>query len=153
MELVFSFHAPQYSNAKKKSGIQSGFIKKQKWSNMKKTALFIELPSEKENSLHENTSNDASLFKSLQKRQSELKKGIGKRFRTKTQKGFLNIHSDPDSEPYCLDNVIGQLPEGEIVTSFDICDDWVYHDGGKFSEQGWSIREFGGFTWLEPLEE
>ena len=89
----------------------------------------------------------AVLYEELKHRQVQLDKGIGKRYKTRTQKGFLNIHSDPHSGPYNLDNVIGQLQEGQIVKSIEpSVDDWIHHDAG-----GWSISNFEGFTFLEPL--
>lgn len=98
---------------------------------------------------------DAFVLHDLQKRQYQLEKGIGKRYQTMTQKGFLNIHSDPYSEPYCLDNVIGQLCEGQIVTAIDVHEDWIRHDAKieGTDQYGWSIRTFGGFTWLQALDD
>lgn len=95
-----------------------------------------------------NTDDTASFFRSLQKRQADLNRGIGRRYVTRTQRGFLNVHEDPKSGPYAVDNIVGRLEEGEIVTSLGKFEDWIEHDGG-----GWSIAEFGGFTWLELLEE
>lgn len=69
------------------------------------------------------------------------------RFLVRTQRGFLNVHSEP-GDPYRHDNVVGRLWEGQIVTGFEQQGDWLRHDGG-----GWSIRFHGGFEWLRPLEE
>jgi len=89
----------------------------------------------------------SALYEELKRRQVQLEKGIGKRYKTRTQKGFLNIHSDPHSGPYDVDNIIGQLQEGQIVRSVGPpIDDWIHHDAG-----GWSISKFEGFTFLEPL--
>lgn len=91
---------------------------------------------------------DSSLWKSLQRRQSALQQGVGKRYVTRTQKGFLNVHYEP-TDPHDMDNVVGQLQEGQIVTSTGPTRGfWVPHDGG-----GWSISKYGGFTWLEPIDE
>ena len=38
------------------------------------------------------TSSDDSLLRALKQRQEEVEKGIGKRYITRTQKGFLNVH-------------------------------------------------------------
>mmetsp|Transcript_11410 Transcript_11410/g.17975 ORF Transcript_11410/g.17975 Transcript_11410/m.17975 type:complete len:106 (-) Transcript_11410:22-339(-) len=73
--------------------------------------------------------------------------GAGRRFKVCTQAGFLNVHSDP-SDPFRTDNVVNQLMEGEIVESVGPPEgDWEQHDGG-----GWSVRVFGGFEWLRPIE-
>jgi hypothetical protein len=94
------------------------------------------------------TTEDASLLQSLKYRQEALKHGIGKRYVTRTQKGFLNVHYEP-SDPYNTSNIVNQLEEGQIVRSTGPPRGaWVPHDAG-----GWSIAKFGGFTWLEPIEE
>lgn len=93
-------------------------------------------------------SQDADLLASLGRRQKALQMGIGKRFVTRTQKGFLNVHYEP-TDPYDTNNIVRQLQEGEIVTSTGPTRGfWIPHDRG-----GWSIAKFGGFTWLEPIEE
>jgi hypothetical protein len=93
-------------------------------------------------------SQDADLLASLGRRQKALQLGIGKRFVTRTQKGFLNVHYEP-TDPYDTNNIVRQLQEGEIVTSTGPKRGfWIPHDRG-----GWSIAKFGGFTWLEPIEE
>jgi hypothetical protein len=93
-------------------------------------------------------SQDADLLASLERRQKALQLGIGKRFVTRTQKGFLNVHYEP-TDPYDTNNIVSQLQEGEIVTSTGPKRGfWIPHDRG-----GWSIAKFGGFTWLEPIEE
>ena len=84
----------------------------------------------------------------LKIRQDQLKKGIGKRYIVRTQQGFLNVHSDAKN-PFALDNIVGQLGEGDVVTSIGVDDgDWVCHDKG-----GWSIARFSNFTWLVPIDE
>jgi hypothetical protein len=89
------------------------------------------------------------LFASLKARQEALEQAIGKRYRVRTQKGFLNVHASYQDGPYAIDNIVNQLEDGEIVTSTGSCiDDWIPHDAG-----GWSIAVFGGFTWLEPLDD
>jgi hypothetical protein len=94
-------------------------------------------------------SEQGDMFASLKARQDDLEQGIGKRFRVRTQRGFLNVHSTYEDGPYANDNVVNQLEEGQIVTSVSPrVDDWVHHDAG-----GWSIAMFGGFRWLEPLDE
>lgn len=91
---------------------------------------------------------DSLLIESLKKRQNALQQGIGKRYITRTQQGFLNIHYEP-TDPHDVNNVVGTLEEGQIVTSTGPTRGfWVPHDGG-----GWSISKYGGFTWLEPIEE
>ena len=93
------------------------------------------------------------LYESLRRRESDLSKGIGRRYVCRTQIGFLNVHSDPDGGPFDTSNVVGQLLEGQVVTSVAPTDGdrdgpWIRHDAG-----GWSISEYGGFTWLEALDE
>ena len=88
------------------------------------------------------------LYKSLQERQDELKRGIGKRFVVRTQKGFLNVHSSLEYGPFATDNIVCQLEDGQVVTSIDRIGAWVRHDQG-----GWSIARYGGFVFLQPLEE
>mmetsp|Transcript_3817 Transcript_3817/g.5738 ORF Transcript_3817/g.5738 Transcript_3817/m.5738 type:complete len:151 (-) Transcript_3817:160-612(-) len=88
------------------------------------------------------------LHAALKIRQDQLKKGIGKRYIVRTQQGFLNVHSE-STNPFALDNIVGQLAEGDVVTSIDAYEgDWVCHDKG-----GWSIASFRNFTWLEPIDE
>ena len=94
------------------------------------------------------SSDDSSVFQALKDRQKQLKLGIGKRYITRTQKGFLNVHYEP-SDPYDTENVVHRLAEGDIVTSTGPQrGSWIPHDAG-----GWSIAKFGGFTWLEPIDE
>jgi hypothetical protein len=94
---------------------------------------------------NEGSLDNATLLKDLQSRQDELKQGIGKRFKVKTQNGFLNVHSDTSS-PFAIENICGKLAEGEIVTSTGPnVGDWVNHDG---CGGGWSISKFGGWQWL-----
>jgi hypothetical protein len=89
------------------------------------------------------------LFASLKARQEELRNGVGKRYRVRTQKGFLNVHSSHQDGPYAVDNIVGQLEEGDIIAATGPrIDDWIPHDAG-----GWSIAVHGGFTWLEPLDD
>jgi hypothetical protein len=94
------------------------------------------------------SSDESCLFTSLQDRQDALKQGIGKRYITRTQKGFLNVHYEP-SDPLDASNIVNQLGNGDIVMSTGPSRGlWIPHDGG-----GWSISKFGGLTWLEPIEE
>lgn len=96
----------------------------------------------------EETTDDTSWMESLKKRQRALKQGIGKRYVTRTKLGFLNIHYEP-TDPHDTNNIVGRLAEGQIVTSTGPTRGfWVPHDGG-----GWSISKYGGFTWLEPIDE
>ena len=93
---------------------------------------------------------DSLLSKDLQARRDQLKNGIGRRYKARTQRGFLNVHNDTSS-PFSTRNIIGQLAEGQVVTSIGPNEgDWVNHDafGG-----GWSISNFGGWQWLIPLED
>jgi hypothetical protein len=89
-----------------------------------------------------------SLYRSLKDRQKELKHGIGRRYVCRTQRGFLNVHERPGN-PFDVDHIVGQLHDGQIVTSTGPPHgSWVQHDGG-----GWSISVYGGFTWLEQLKD
>ena len=92
--------------------------------------------------------NDSSLYESLRLRRKELADGIGRRYITRTQRGFLNVHDTYEYKPYVIDDIVGRLEEGQIVTSIGNAGDWIKHDAG-----GWSISKFRGFTWLEPLDE
>jgi hypothetical protein len=95
------------------------------------------------------TEEQQDLLASLRSRQQELEKGIGRRYRVRTQLGFLNVHSSYKDGPWATHNIVSQLGEGDIVTSTGSqIGDWIPHDGG-----GWSIAVFGGFTWLQPLED
>ena len=96
----------------------------------------------------ETIADSSLLLESLAARKEQLEKGIGKRYLVRTQKGFLNVHKTPEDGPYATDNIVNQLVEGQVVTSLDRVGDWIQHDAG-----GWSISSFGGFTWLEPLQE
>lgn len=91
---------------------------------------------------------ESGFFRDLENRKLALKNGIGRRYVTRTQQGFLNIHYEP-TDPFRTDNVVGQLQEGQIVTSTGPTRGfWIPHDGG-----GWSVCKHGGFTWLEPIKE
>lgn len=91
---------------------------------------------------------DADLHKSLRNRQMSLHDGVGKRYVVRTQKGFLNVHLEPTSA-FDTGNIISQLKDGQVVTSTGPTRGiWVRHDGG-----GWSVADYQGFTWLEPLDE
>ena len=71
------------------------------------------------------------------------------RYQVCTQKGFLNVHSDPRSGPFATDNVTNKLEEGAIVTSVgEPFGTWIHHDSG-----GWSISKYEGHTWLKPVDE
>ena len=87
------------------------------------------------------------LYASLRARQDEIKAGGGIRYKVQTQRGFLNVHSEPE-DPFATHNIVSQLQEGQIVTSVGPpSGTWVQHDAG-----GWSVREFGGFQWLVPID-
>lgn len=94
-----------------------------------------------------NDDDDINIFKSLEKRKKELTEGIGKRYVTRTQRGFLNVHSEP-TDPFDTSNIVGQLVDGDIVVSTTKNGPWIQHSGG-----GWSISIYEGFTWLQPIEE
>lgn len=97
-------------------------------------------------SVEDNVSN-SYISKALKKRQKDLQIGIGKRYMVRTQRGFLNVHSDTRSV-YEMDNVVGRLEEGQIVTSIGPDEgEWVKHNEG-----GWSIRFYEGFTWLVEID-
>jgi hypothetical protein len=69
------------------------------------------------------------------------------RYTVRTQQGFLNIHSSPDS-PHNLENVVGQLYEQEQVVALEHRPGWVRH------ERGWSVSRvrFDNWLWLVPEE-
>lgn len=88
------------------------------------------------------------LLASLRDRKKALEQGIGKRYKTRTQKGFLNVHMEP-GDPYNTANIVNQLEEGEIVTSTGPSrGPWIKHDKG-----GWSISIYYGHVWLEELRD
>jgi len=94
------------------------------------------------------TPDSSEIYQALNDRLADMEQGIGKRYVCRTQRGFLNIHKEP-GDPYNTHNIVGQLREGDIVTSMGPNRGaWVRHDGG-----GWSISVFGGFVWLEELHE
>jgi hypothetical protein len=103
---------------------------------------WIGQPSTTENGATEN-----SLHKALEERQEELKRGIGRRFVVRTQRGFLNVHSCMSMGPFCTDNIVKQLSDGDIITSKNIVGSWIQH------EEGWSIARYEGFTFLQPVKE
>jgi hypothetical protein len=87
------------------------------------------------------------LYKELRTKLSTLEQGIGKRYRTRTRLGFLNIHKQP-TDPFDTSNVVGKLYDGQIITATGPSrGDWIVHDGG------WSISRFQGFQWLESLQD
>lgn len=95
-----------------------------------------------------NYPSDDDISNSLERKVRELDLGIGKRYIIRTQQGFLNVHYEP-SDPYMLENVVNQLSDGQIVTATGPKRGiWIPHDGG-----GWSVCKYGGFTWLEPIDE
>jgi len=95
-----------------------------------------------------NSATDDQISSSLNRKIKELELGIGKRYIIRTQRGFLNVHYEP-SDPYMSENVVNQLSDGQIVTATGPKRGiWVPHDGG-----GWSVSKYGGFTWLEPIDE
>ena len=69
------------------------------------------------------------------------------RYTVRTQQGFLNIHSSPES-PDNLENVIGQLYEEEEVVALEHRPGWVRHG------RGWSVSRvrFDDWVWLVPEE-
>ena len=88
------------------------------------------------------------LHSQLQARQRSLQHGVGKRYIVRTQRGFLNVHYEP-SDPFDTSNIVGQLSEGDIVTSTaPHRGNWIAHDRG-----GWSIARHGGFTWMKEIVE
>ena len=96
------------------------------------------------------TSDDATL-QSLRERVSELRLDAASpspKFRVTTMRGFLNVHTDP-SDPHRLDNCVGRLPDGEVVSALaqNADETWILHDHG-----GGSIRVFEGFEWLVPVD-
>jgi len=98
--------------------------------------------------LSEDYPSDDQISNSLNRKMKEIDLGIGKRYITRTQRGFLNVHYEP-SDPYMLANVVNQLSDGQIVTATGPTRGrWIPHDGG-----GWSISKHSGFTWLEPIDE
>jgi len=100
-------------------------------------------------STEEAAASTASIYADLRAREKQIKLGVGRRFVVRTTRGFLNIHDDPSKGPFRVDNIVGQLVEGQVVTSVgEPHGDWVQHDSG-----GWSIAEYNDFTWLEPIEE
>lgn len=90
---------------------------------------------------------ESSLHKALEERREELKRGIGRRFVVRTQRGFLNVHSCMSKGPFCMDNIVQQLSDGDVITSKNIIGSWIQH------EHGWSIARYQGFVFLEPVEE
>ena len=69
------------------------------------------------------------------------------RYTVRTQQGFLNIHSSPES-PDNLENVVGQLYEEEQIVALEHRPGWVRH------ERGWSVSRvrFDDWVWLVPEE-
>ena len=100
----------------------------------------------------------SAVYDALAVRLTALDQGIGKRYLCRTQKGWLNVHQEP-GDPYNTHNVIGQLRQGQVVTSIGPPRGaWIRHDGGGGDDDGetgggWSISIFGGFTWLEELQD
>lgn len=84
---------------------------------------------------------DSSTFsfaQALRERQAQLQKGIGKRY--KVAGPAIKVHSSMLEGPFCTENLVGFLQEGDVVTSIDkIGDYWIKHDGGGDPEKaGWS---------------
>jgi hypothetical protein len=105
-------------------------------------------PSSSDSDCLQATPESNDLHRLLQERQKALQQGIGKRYVCRTQKGFLNVHQEP-GDPFDISNIVTVLTDGDIVVSTGPNrGPWVRHDGG-----GWSVAIFGGFQWLEPLEE
>jgi len=114
----------------------------------KDDAEFISAATKKSGGALDVPTDSTFLYTELFARRALLEQGIGKRYVCRTQQGFLNIHYEP-GDPFNTDNIVGQLNEGQIVTSTGPPRGlWIRHDGG-----GWSISKYGGFTWLEALDE
>ena len=93
-------------------------------------------------------SDSEELYRQLFARQAALDQGVGRRYVVRSKRGFLNVHKEP-SDPFDTHNIVGQLHEGQIVRSTAAPRGaWIRHDGG-----GWSISKYGGFTWLQALQE
>jgi hypothetical protein len=92
----------------------------------------------------------SNVHEALQARNKALQNGIGRRYVCRTQHGFLNVHKEP-GDPYNTYNIVGQLMEGQIVTSTGPTrGGWVKHDGDG---GGWSVSVHAGFTWLQSIDE
>jgi hypothetical protein len=81
----------------------------------------------------------------------QLKKvaAAAKYFRIRTQRGFLNIHSEA-GDPFRSDNVVGRHQDGDIV---EVIAGPVQTEYGPWLQtaEGWSIQVYGGFHWMEQL--
>lgn len=98
--------------------------------------------------MNDSIEEDSKIHDDLEARYSSLQSGIGRRYITRTQHGFLNVHDEP-TDPFDCENIVSQLVEGQVVTSTKPAQgDWICHDGG-----GWSISKYQGFVWLEELKE
>lgn len=91
---------------------------------------------------------DTDVHKQLKDRRMAIHDGVGKRYIVRTGQGCLNVHLEPSSA-FATDNIVNQLTDGQIVTSTGPTRGiWIPHDGG-----GWSVSDYQGHTWLEPLDE
>jgi len=100
------------------------------------------------------------MHEQLRKRRRDLEDGIGRRYVVRIPKNenykreggrfgsVLNVHKEP-ADPTYSENVVGTLTDGDVVTSVGPPRGaWIRHDKG-----GWSICAYGGFAWLEALQE
>eukprot|EP00435_Cladocopium_sp_Y103_P011116 s2098_g2.t2 len=71
----------------------------------------------------------------------ELKKEQPRRYLVQTQRGFLNVHSEP-GDPYRSDNVVGRLFEGDIVAAQEP----LLAQGPFFQLQGIDLQVEAGST-------
>lgn len=87
-----------------------------------------------------------SLQAALRVRQDELKRGIGLRYVVRGP--AVKIHSSMTDGPYCTENIVGFLQEGDIVTSKDrIGKYWIKHD------QGWTYTYRDGGVMFQPIKQ
>jgi hypothetical protein len=87
-----------------------------------------DLDSNNDAALGDNSINE--FYEQLRLRQRQLDEGIGKRYITRTQKGFLNVHSCP-GDPFETENIVAQLREGQIITPVGPnVENWIEHDVG-----------------------
>ena len=95
------------------------------------------------------------MFANFSKVRSFLRTSTNRKYVVHTQKGFLNVHSDPD-DPFDTGNVVFQLQDGDVVTLDPSAPNlgeppffWT-----KICEpvNGYVVSLTGTFEWLEPEE-
>lgn len=91
-------------------------------------------------------------FLSFGQLRQSLRASLNHRYTVRTQRGFLNVHSD-DSDPFETTNIVGQLRDGDrVVTDPNMAMGPAPFFWMRVLEpvQGYCVSCTGSFEWLQP---